>query len=155
NQRTHLVPSFEGLKPASEAASRAKRANRKHNTQPELILRKALWLAGLRYRTHVPGLPGNPDIVFTRARVVVFCDADFWHGRRWVTLRSQLKRRHNADYWIPKIARNRKRDKQQTARLAKDGWVVIRVWETDVIRAPEIAAQLIKETIQARPRQLL
>ena len=58
------VPSFAGLSPASEAASRAKRANRKQDTKPELILRRALSALRLRYRKYAAFLPGNPDLVF-------------------------------------------------------------------------------------------
>src|SRR5262245_43422982 len=105
-------PSFMGLRPASEAASRAKRANRKKDTAHEVLLRKAVWRLGLRYRKHVAGLPGNPDLVFAAARMVVFCDGDFWHGRDWVRLKRQMKRRHNAHYWIAKITRNMERDRE-------------------------------------------
>src|SRR5947209_1948897 len=94
------APSFKGLRPASEAASRAKRATRKRDTRPELLLRRALGAAGGRYHTHVTGLPGSPDLVFKRARLAVFCDGDFWHGRDWPALRAKLLRRHNADYWV-------------------------------------------------------
>jgi len=50
------------------------------NTRPELAPRRALWSRGLRYKVNVKSLPGKPDIVFTRAKIVVFCDGDFWHG---------------------------------------------------------------------------
>ena len=50
------------------------------NTRPELALRHALWARGLRYRVNVKSLKGKPDVVFTRAKIVVFCDGDFWHG---------------------------------------------------------------------------
>ncbi|WP_348652882.1 hypothetical protein [Polyangium sp. y55x31] len=76
------TPSFACLHPASENASTAARAaSAKRNTRCELALRRELWRRGLRYRLHLPGLPGRPDIVFTKHRVVVFCDGDFWHGR--------------------------------------------------------------------------
>jgi DNA mismatch endonuclease (patch repair protein) len=52
------------------------------DTQPEITLRKALWRKGLRYRLRLPNLPGKPDIVFTRAKVAVFVDGAFWHGRK-------------------------------------------------------------------------
>jgi len=80
--RKHNAPSFRGLRSASKTASAAARgASRKTDTRCELVLRRELWRMGLRYRLHVPGLPGRPDIVFLRDRVVVFCDGDFWHGR--------------------------------------------------------------------------
>src|SRR5439155_25146815 len=73
------APSFAGLRPASEAASRAKRANKNYGTRHEILLGRELWRMGLRYRKNMARLPGKPDIVFSRARVVVFCDGDFWH----------------------------------------------------------------------------
>src|SRR5712692_8789768 len=92
------VPSYAGLRPASEAASRAKQANKGQDTAHELLLRREVWRLGLRYRKNMSGLPGKPDMVFGPARVVVFCDGDFWHGRDWERLRKELRRRHNATY---------------------------------------------------------
>lgn len=144
------VPSFAGLRPSSETASRAKRANKKHDTKPEMLLRRALWALGLRYRKHAAHLPGKPDIVFAAARVAVFCDGDFWHGRNWAVLRRQLLRRHNPDYWVAKIARNRRRDRGQTALLMKAGWTVLRLWETDILSDPEAAAAAVAREVSAR-----
>jgi DNA mismatch endonuclease (patch repair protein) len=143
-------PSFVGLRSSSEAASRAKRANRKHDTKPELVLRRALWALGLRYRKHSMSLPGNPDVVFVTARVAVFCDGDFWHGRNWPELRSKLLRRHNAEYWVAKITRNRERDREQTATLTSSGWLVLRLWETDVMCDTAAVAQLVWQHVQSR-----
>lgn len=144
------TPSFDGLKPASEAASRAKRANRKKDSRHEVLLRRELWKLGVRYRKHVAGLPGNPDLVFRAARVVVFCDGDFWHGRNWDQLRAALGRRHNAEYWIAKIGRNRDRDQEHATRLENEGWLVLRLWETDIIRDPQQAARQIKDVVEQR-----
>jgi DNA mismatch endonuclease (patch repair protein) len=144
------TPTFVGLRPASESASRAKRANRKTDTRPEVLLRRQVWRLGLRYRKHVRGLPGNPDLVFSAARVAVFCDGDFWHGREWKRLRSQLARRHNAAYWIAKIARNRERDREQGAALAAEGWLVVRLWESEVLRDPAAAASRVALAVRAR-----
>src|SRR5437879_2095090 len=97
------VVSFASFQSASESASRAKRRNRSKDTRHELLLRRELWRLGLRYRKNVTGLPGKPDLVFGAARVVVFCDGDFWHGKRWRRLRNELARRHNSVYWLAKI----------------------------------------------------
>src|SRR5271157_6076411 len=144
------VPSFVGLRPASEAASRAKRANRKRDTKPEILLRRALWAAGLRYRKYVSGVQGNPDIVFSRARVVVFCDGDFWHGRNWAKLKHELGHRHNSSYWCAKISRNIARDKRTTAELERLGWAVVRLWETDTLKRPKATATELREMIRRR-----
>ena len=144
------APSFKGLRPASEAASRAKRASRKRDTGPEVLLRQALWAAGVRYRTYVSGLPGSPDLAFRKARLVVFCDGDFWHGRDWPALRAKLLLRHNAGYWVAKIARNRERDREQAERLTADGWLVLRFWESDIRRDPAAVVSMIKDAVASR-----
>ena len=53
------------------------------NTKPELLLRRSLWHEGMRYRVNYRKLPGKPDIVFTRPKIAVFVDGDFWHGHNW------------------------------------------------------------------------
>src|SRR5216117_1948111 len=116
------APSFAGLKPASNAASLAKRMNRSADTIHEKLLRGVLWRRGLRFRKNLKDLPGKPDIVFASARVVVFCDGDFWHGRNWHRLSSQLKKRANPDYWRQKIRSNMIRDERTTVLLNELGW---------------------------------
>ena len=127
------VPRYHHLTPSSTRASAAARgSSRKTDTKPELILRGALWRKGFRYQKNRTDLPGAPDIVFPVARVVVFVDGDFWHGKNWAMLRAKLKQGHNAEYWITKLERNRVRDRQRNRQLTSAGWSVIRVWETDI-----------------------
>lgn len=140
-------PSFTDLKPASAASSRAKRHNRRTDTQHEKMLRHELWRLGLRYRKNVKTLPGRPDIVFVRARVAVFCDGDFWHGRNWDEQKSKLRQGANAEYWLSKIESNIARDKKNTALLEANGWCVLRLWETDITQAPRAAAEQVKEVV--------
>ena len=149
------TPSFSGLKPASELSSRIKRNNRRSDTQHELLLRREFSRMGLRFRKNVKTLPGEPDIVFSALRVVVFCDGDFWHGRNWRALKPKLDRGTNASYWSEKIVTNIKRDRRNTALLEKAGWYVIRLWETDIKRAPITAANLIKKVVDARRNKLV
>ena len=133
--------SFVGLHPASDRASRAARASsKKAATQPEVLLRRALTALGLRYRlTSSTRLTGKPDVVFPGARVVVFVDGDFWHGRDLEERLKKLARGHNAPYWMEKIRSNVARDVRVTAALEADGWTVVRLWESDV-RADAAAA---------------
>jgi DNA mismatch endonuclease (patch repair protein) len=144
------TPSFTGLKSASQAASFAKRMNRSADTLHEKLLRKALWRRGLRFRKNLPELPGKPDIVFTRARVAVFCDGDFWHGRRWRQLSKHLTKRANAVYWCQKIRANMVRDRRTTQLLRKQGWYVIRLWEGDIRAEPERAALQVENALWGR-----
>src|SRR5947208_8487763 len=101
------APRYEGLTPRSARASAAARGSSlKANTKPEVLLRRALWRHGFRYRTNRSDLLGKPDIVFLGPRVVVFVDGDFWHGKNWIARKAKLAQGHNADYWISKIERN-------------------------------------------------
>lgn len=144
------VPYYSGFSPASETASRIKQANRREGGKAERLLGQAMWRLGLRYRKHVAGLPGRPDFVFAGARVCLFCDGDFWHGRDWELLQERLMRRANPTYWLAKIGRNVERDREQTERLTAEGWLVIRLWETDVLRDPEAAATQVKDLVDER-----
>jgi DNA mismatch endonuclease (patch repair protein) len=103
----------------------------------------------------VTHLPGRPDIVFSRARVVVFCDGDFWHGRNWRRLKEQLERRANAAYWIPKIAANRARDIRNHRELRRAGWTVLKVWESEVRRSPQAIAARIAAAVSASGRAVI
>ena len=132
------TPSYRGLLPSSPRASAAVRgASKKADTKPELLLRRALWKKGCRYRRNERELPGAPDIVFRGRRVVIFCDGDFWHGKDWATRRKRLLKGTNADYWVAKIERNIERDREQTACLEREGWRVLRFWESEVLREGE------------------
>jgi DNA mismatch endonuclease, patch repair protein len=152
--------SFKGLTPASATASRiARTASAKRHTRCEMILRRELFARGYRYRLTSPSLPGRPDIIFRRAKVVIFCDGDFWHGRNLRSRLRKLARGHNASYWTQKIRRNVERDLCQTESLKTAGWRVLRFWETDILaRAPKIADEIervlqsvnLRETRQTR-----
>lgn len=144
------APSYKGRQPSCEAASRAKRSNRKINTTPELLLRRELSKLGLRFRNNVKTLAGTPDIVFIDYQVAVFCDGDFWHGRNWARLRRNLERRHNAEYWVAKIAANRRRDRLTTHQLTQAGWLVLRIWETDIRRDAASLARKLAATVATR-----
>lgn len=126
------TPSFKNLKASSRSSSWAKCNNRGSDTIHEMLLRAELLRMGLRYRKNVRSLPGKPDVVFFKTRVAVFCDGDFWHGRNWGELKERLASRANADYWIAKIYANIERDRRVNAQLEDLGWLVIRVWETDI-----------------------
>lgn len=143
------VPSYRGFSSTSPQASAVMRANRREGGHAEELLRKALWQRGLRFRTHVQTLPGKPDLVFAAGRVVVFCDGDFWHGRRWPSLRRQLLKRANSEYWIAKIGYNRQRDTSQRRRLKSAGWRVIRLWESDVLSSLDACLLTIEAAVRA------
>lgn len=105
------------------------------DTEPELMLRRALWARGLRYQKNVKSLPGKPDVVFTKDRIVVFCDGDFWHGHNWALRGLDSFEEELASYskfWQEKLTYNVERDKAITVALESSGWMVIRIWESDI-----------------------
>jgi DNA mismatch endonuclease (patch repair protein) len=127
---------------------------RSKNTSIEVILRKALWNRGIRYRTNYKELPGKPDIVITKYKIAVFCDSEFFHGKNWDELHDQLKRGNNAQYWISKIERNRNRDIQVEKQLSELGWTVMRFWGEDIKKhtddcVKEIESMIIEVKIQS------
>jgi DNA mismatch endonuclease, patch repair protein len=149
-KRVRLTPSFAGLSAASLAARRAARgASKKTGTKCEVILRRAMWAKGLRYRL-ISSLPGKPDVVFVAARVAVFCDGDFWHGRDLNQRIKRLAAGHNAQYWVAKIRSNVERDRFITERLEASGWRVLRLWETDIRRDPDEAAAQVEDFVFVR-----
>jgi DNA mismatch endonuclease (patch repair protein) len=114
------------------ASAAARGSSGKSDTRPELKLRSALHRAGRRFRKNVQSLPGCPDIVFPRQKVVIFCDGDFWHGREWSERKEKLRRGSNCEYWIAKIERNIERDAQNQEQLEMQGWFVLRFWESEI-----------------------
>ena len=147
---TLSVPRYDNFTPASAKASAAARgASRKTETKPEILLRRTLWRDGVRYRKNVAELPGKPDLVFKGARLVVFCDGDFWHGKDWAKRRQKLLRGTNPSYWIAKIELNMQRDRQHTERLEKDGWRVLRFWESEVLGERDRVVASVIEAIRS------
>ena len=122
-------------------------AVRSKDTKIELILRKALWHKGYRYRKNYALLPGKPDIVLTRFRIVVFCDSEFFHGYNWNTLKEKLGFCANGNFWKAKISRNMERDKENNRKLEQMGWVVLRFWGRDIKKNTEGCVNLIEESI--------
>lgn len=120
---------------------------RSKDTKIEVKLRKALWKRGLRYRKNYTALPGKPDIVFTKYRVAVFCDSEFFHGKDWEVLKPRLEKGQNSEYWLKKISRNMERDEEVNKRLLFEGWTVIRFWGKDILKNTEECVRVIEETI--------
>ncbi len=102
---------------------------RSRNTEPERMLRRALWGAGLRYRLRLQ-LPGSPDVAFPGPKVAVFVDGCFWHG----CPEHYTAPVRQAEFWAAKLGRNRARDEHVDAELSALGWRSVRVWEHSVQR---------------------
>jgi DNA mismatch endonuclease (patch repair protein) len=100
---------------------------RSKNTALEKRVISALRKRGLRFKRYAKDLPGKPDIFFTRHKLAVFIDGDFWHGHRF-----PLWSRRMSPFWRRKIEKNRQRDKRNFAKLRRMGWKVVRIWQHQI-----------------------
>ena len=117
------------------------------DTSIEVVLRKALWHRGFRYRKNYKGLPGRPDIVLTKYRIAIFCDSEFFHGKDWEILKPRLEKSDNSQYWISKISRNRERDEDVNKQLLFQGWTVIRFWGKEIQNNTDQCVKVVEEAI--------
>ena len=97
------------------------------DTKIEIILRKALWAKGYRYRKNYSELPGKPDIVLTKYKIAIFCDGEFFHGKDWEVLKPRLEKVNK--------------------RLLFEGWTVIRFWGDDIKKHTDECVKVIEEAI--------
>lgn len=109
-----------------QTRSRIMAAIRSGNTKPELLLRKALFARGYRYRVHAKSLAGSPDISLPKWGAVIFVHGCFWHAHNCGNVRLP---KSNRAFWRRKLTRNVERDQAARAELLKQGWRVLVVWD--------------------------
>lgn len=114
----------------------------------ERTLGKALWERGLRYRKQYRTIPGRPDFAIVRAKIAIFCDSAFWHGRDWPRAASEIKT--NRKFWIPKIERNIARDKEVDKTLRQLGWLVLRFWDDEILRNTNACVRKVERAAKKR-----
>ena len=116
--------------PKNEGVSKVMRANKAKHTKPELLLRKAFWVNGIKgYRNNYKSIPGRPDITFTKYKIALFINGCFWH--RCPTCNYSLPKT-NTDFWRSKFERNVARDKKKNTELKALGWKVLTIWECEI-----------------------
>ena len=120
---------------------------RQKDTSIEVMLRKALWHKGYRYRKNWKALKGTPDIVLTKYHIAIFCDSEFFHGKDWPKLEKRILRGSNSKYWYGKITRNMARDEEVDRTLAGEGWVVLRFWGDDIKKHLDECVKVVDETV--------
>ncbi|MEC3767271.1 very short patch repair endonuclease [Cupriavidus sp. SS-3] len=111
----------------SETRSRMMAGIRGKGTKPEMLVRRVMFAAGLRFRLHRKDLPGAPDIVLPGRKVAVFVHGCFWHmhsGCKFAKMPSS-----NTDFWHTKLSGNVERDHRVVEALRTSGWRVLTVWE--------------------------
>lgn len=110
------------------------------NTKPELAVRRYLTSKGLRYRLHNGRLPGKPDIIIPRLRMIIFVNGCFWHQHSGCKRKAMPK--SNIEYWEKKLQRNIIKQRQEIVALRKLGWKVRKVWECETKSESKLANRL-------------
>ena len=128
---------------STAARSRLMSRIRSKDTGPERAVRSILHRLGFRFRLHKKGLAGTPDIVLPARGAVVFVHGCFWHGHACKVGKMPKSR---IDYWWPKIEANRARDRRKSAKLRREGWRVVTVYECE-LKAPEKLEKKLKSRI--------
>lgn len=129
-----------------EQRRRNMQAIKAKDTSIELTLRRRLFSRGVRYRVHRNVLGTHPDISINKYRVAIFCDGDFWHGKKY----GEHPPTTNEKYWYEKIRRNKERDLEQTLLLRDNGWIVLRFWESDIKDDVDRCVNVILSMIEKR-----
>jgi DNA mismatch endonuclease (patch repair protein) len=130
---------------SKEKRSKVMSKIRSKNTRCEIALRKTLYSKGYRgYRKNIRLLGFEVDVLFSREKVAVFCDSDFWHGKK------NEPPKTNRKYWVPKLKRNRERDEQASRALTEAGWHVVRLSEHDILENAERETRKVIQILEAR-----
>jgi DNA mismatch endonuclease (patch repair protein) len=115
------------------------------NTTPELAVRRLVFGMGYRYRLHDRKLPGTPDLVFSGRRKIIFVNGCFWHGHKGCRYARLPKTK--VDFWREKIKKNKARDHKNTARLRRNGWKVLTVWQCE-LKTIDVLANTLYEFLE-------
>jgi DNA mismatch endonuclease, patch repair protein len=102
---------------------------RSKDTNPEKLVRSALRRLRYRFRTYPLKLPGKPDIVVARRRLLIFVHGCFWHRHRACKFAYTPKSR--VSFWQKKFCQNVERDRTRAKELKKLGWRVSVIWECE------------------------
>ncbi len=134
-----------------DAWSKAKRSEvmskiRSKDTRPEIMLRKALFAKGFRYRIHDKNLSGKPDIVFSKYKSAIFVHGCFWHYHR--ECREGRIPDTNTVFWKTKLSKNVLRDEKNMKSLTEAGWHVITVWECEIEKQIDSVLSIIEAALK-------
>lgn len=117
-------------------------------TKIETVLGAAMWKRGIHYRKQYRKIPGRPDFAVVHAKIAIFCDSSFWHGRGWPEAAAAF--RTNRDFWLPKIAANIRRDVEVNELLDRLGWIVLRFWDTDILKRTDGCVESVLRALDMR-----
>ncbi|KFN40965.1 MAG: restriction endonuclease HpaII, partial [Sulfuricurvum sp. MLSB] len=105
------------------------------------------WKRGYRYRVNDKRVFGKPDIVFYKQKIAIFCDSEFWHGKKFL---EGERFKTNADFWETKIKRNIERDCEVNERLKSEGWIVLRFWGNEIKTHLDDCIQIIQKQMDVQ-----
>lgn len=120
--------------------SKIMRSVRRANTKPEIAVRRSLHALGFRFRLHRNDLPGTPDLVLPKYRIVVFVHGCFWHRHKGCSKATFPKTR--TKFWTTKFRQNVARDQRNVEQLEQAGWLVLTIWECETRVPVKLAARL-------------
>ncbi len=106
---------------------------RSKNTKAELVVFRELKKRKIYFQKHYKKVPGSPDIAIPSRKIAIFIDGDFWHGRNFIKDKNRLPKK----YWLRKIEGNIARDKRNRTKLRKQGWKILKIWESKIRKSPE------------------
>lgn len=115
---------------------------RSKDTTPERKIRALLSTMGFRYRLHGKDLPGCPDLVFRRSKRVIFVNGCFWHFH--ANCKGGKLPKSKLDYWIPKLEKNRARDRKSARLLRKAGWKILVIWDCQLANPDILKKRIFK-----------
>ena len=122
-------------------------AIRSSNTKAEILLAKALFSKGYRYRKNNKSVFGTPDLTFKKIKLAIFVDGEFWHGKDWENRKNNIET--NKEYWIKKIESNIKRDIKVNDILLTQNWTVLRFWPKDIEKKLDYCVSKIENVIKS------
>lgn len=128
-------------KATDEERSAQMRLIRSKDTKPELIIRKALYALGYRYRLHAKNLPGHPDLAFSGRKKVIYVHGCFWH--RHPGCKKNRTPKSKLEYWEPKFVANVERDMRNQQELEERGWKFLVVWECELKNLKELTEKIV------------
>ena len=130
----------------AQQRSKNMRAIKASGTKPEILMAKALWSRGYRYRKNNKSVFGKPDFTFKKFKVAIFIDSEFFHGKDFAT---KKKPATNSEFWEKKILRNMERDIQVNEKLTDEGWIIMRFWSRELIANLEEVILTIETALKA------
>lgn len=131
-----------------EQRTKNMKAIKSYGTKDEVLLAKALWQMGYRYRKNNKTVFGRPDLTFKKYKIAIFVDSEYFHGKDWDTEKFRIK--SNRNFWWDKIEGNIKRDVIVNNTLINAGWTVLRFWSKDLRKNQADFLQVIKEEIERK-----